>query len=195
MRLGSTAQCPEVGQLVLKHLCPAIHAILLDGLKPHIRSLFGRMRNSVWKVVEDSAEPGTFIHCLVGNLVNITRSKQVETSLNFNQGWPCFWPQIRFICIYLIFFISFDLLLYHNISIIQEQKYYCYQNKIFMKYCGYFHFWDRISIFWLRVWFIFFRPWELCFWDYIGWKVIGYNLKDTVIKWRKVIWYNITTWL
>ena len=160
MRLGSTAQCPEVGQLVLKHLCPAIHAILLDGLKPHIRSLFGRMRNSVWKVVEDSAEPGTFIRCLVGNLVNITRSKQVETSLNFNQGWQVsLFLSSNLIYLYLFdFFISFDLLLYHNISIIQEQKYYCYQNKIFMKYCRYFHFWDRISIFWLRFWFIFVRP-------------------------------------
>ena len=58
MRLGSTAQTPEIGHLILKHLCPAIHAVLLDGLKPHVRSLFGRMRNSVWKVVEDSAELG-----------------------------------------------------------------------------------------------------------------------------------------
>jgi len=58
LRLGSTADNDEVGRLVVDMLCPAIHAILLDGLRPHIRSFFGRVKNSAWKVVEDSVELG-----------------------------------------------------------------------------------------------------------------------------------------
>ncbi len=58
MKLGNTAQSPEVGNLVLKHLCPAIYALVQDGLNPHVRSLFGKMKNSVWRVVEASAEAG-----------------------------------------------------------------------------------------------------------------------------------------
>lgn len=48
----------DVGRLVLDHLCPAIHAVILDGLKPHVNSLFGKVKNSAYKVMEDSAELG-----------------------------------------------------------------------------------------------------------------------------------------
>ena len=56
--LGNSAESPDVGHLVLKHLSPALYALLEDGLKPYTRSLFGKVRNNVWKVVEDSAELG-----------------------------------------------------------------------------------------------------------------------------------------
>ena len=59
-QIASTAYSPEVGRLLLKHLCPAVHALLLDGLKPQVRSLFGKMKNSIWKVVEDSSELGWY---------------------------------------------------------------------------------------------------------------------------------------
>ena len=66
MKLASTASNPEIGYLILKMLCPALYALLLDGLKPYIRSLFGRVKNTVWKVIEDSAEPGN-----INNLTTI----------------------------------------------------------------------------------------------------------------------------
>jgi len=56
--LGSSAKNEEVGRIVLDQLCPAIHAIILDGLKTHVRSFFGKMKNSAWKVVEDSINMG-----------------------------------------------------------------------------------------------------------------------------------------
>jgi len=71
--LGCTAQSPEAGHLILKHICPAVYAILLDGLKPHVRTLFGKMKNSVWKVVEDSAELGmAFISTLLNFCVDFS---------------------------------------------------------------------------------------------------------------------------
>ena len=56
--LGSSAKNEEVGRIVVDQLCPAIHAILLDGLKTHVRSFFGKVKNSAWKVVEDSIDMG-----------------------------------------------------------------------------------------------------------------------------------------
>jgi len=58
VQLGSSAKNEEVGRIVLDQLCPAVHAILLDGLKTHVRSFFGKVKNSVWKVVEDSIDTG-----------------------------------------------------------------------------------------------------------------------------------------
>jgi len=57
-QLGSSAKNEEVGRIVLDQLCPAVHAILLDGLKTHVRSFFGKVKNSAWKVVEDSIDTG-----------------------------------------------------------------------------------------------------------------------------------------
>ena len=71
MRLGSTVHDTEIGHLVLRHICPPIYALLMDGLNPQVRSLFGKMRNNVWKVIEDSAEQGWWIHHNIGVLQNI----------------------------------------------------------------------------------------------------------------------------
>ena len=57
-QLGSSAKNEEVGRIVLDQLCPAVHAILLDGLKTHVRSFFGKVKNSAWKVVEESIDTG-----------------------------------------------------------------------------------------------------------------------------------------
>ena len=48
-----------VSELVLSRLCPTLYTVLEDGLKRHLHSVFGKVKNSVWKVVETSAEPGT----------------------------------------------------------------------------------------------------------------------------------------
>nr|XP_018914980.1 PREDICTED: uncharacterized protein LOC109042593 isoform X3 [Bemisia tabaci] len=47
-----------VAQLVLNNLCPALYAVLSDGLKPTIQTAFGDIHNSVWHVVETSAQQG-----------------------------------------------------------------------------------------------------------------------------------------
>ena len=60
-QLGSSAKNDEVGRIVLDQLCPAVYAILLDGLKTHVRSFFGKVKNSAWKVVEDSIDMGNFM--------------------------------------------------------------------------------------------------------------------------------------
>nr|XP_031845261.1 uncharacterized protein LOC116432457 isoform X2 [Nomia melanderi] len=46
----------ECAQICLNHLCPALYAIMSDGLKPHLNSTFGPITNSVWQVVEASSQ-------------------------------------------------------------------------------------------------------------------------------------------
>ncbi|KAI4495441.1 hypothetical protein M0802_008655 [Mischocyttarus mexicanus] len=48
----------ECAQLCLSNLCPALYAIMSDGLKTHLQSTFGPLANSVWQVVEASAQQG-----------------------------------------------------------------------------------------------------------------------------------------
>ncbi|XP_033336769.2 uncharacterized protein LOC117226503 isoform X2 [Megalopta genalis] len=48
----------ECAQICLSHLCPALYAIMSDGLKPHLNSTFGPITNSVWQVVEASSQQG-----------------------------------------------------------------------------------------------------------------------------------------
>ena len=38
--------------VLLRDLCPALHAIMADGMKPEVITSFGRMPTSVWQVVE-----------------------------------------------------------------------------------------------------------------------------------------------
>ena len=38
--------------VLLRDLCPALHAIMSDGMKPEVITSFGRMPTSVWQVVE-----------------------------------------------------------------------------------------------------------------------------------------------
>ncbi|XP_058804702.1 uncharacterized protein LOC131671916 isoform X2 [Phymastichus coffea] len=48
----------ECSQLCLSALCPALYAVMSDGLKPHLNSTFGPIANSVWQVVEASSQQG-----------------------------------------------------------------------------------------------------------------------------------------
>jgi len=68
-QLGSSAKNEDVGRIVLDQLCPAVHAILLDGLKTHVRSFFGKVKNSAWKVVEDSIDMGKLMYSLVFDFI------------------------------------------------------------------------------------------------------------------------------
>ncbi|RLU24449.1 hypothetical protein DMN91_002538 [Ooceraea biroi] len=48
----------ECAQICLSTLCPALYAIMSDGLKSHLNSSFGPITNSVWQVVEASSQQG-----------------------------------------------------------------------------------------------------------------------------------------
>ncbi|CAK9820832.1 AP-4 complex accessory subunit RUSC2 [Anthophora plagiata] len=48
----------ECAQICVSNLCPALYAIMSDGLKPHLNSTFGPITNSVWQVVEASSQQG-----------------------------------------------------------------------------------------------------------------------------------------
>lgn len=62
LRLGSSADTPEIGDLVLSRLCPALSQVVGNGLKPFLNGfqMFGRVNVTVWKVAEISAEQGEF---------------------------------------------------------------------------------------------------------------------------------------
>lgn len=47
---------PTVAQLALDKLCPAVYALLSDGLHPSLQSLFGKINNSVWRVIEVTSQ-------------------------------------------------------------------------------------------------------------------------------------------
>ena len=58
-RLGSTALSPDIGHLMLHYLCPAVSALLRDGLRPHMTSFFvGRLKTTLWDVVEATTQLG-----------------------------------------------------------------------------------------------------------------------------------------
>uniref|UniRef100_A0A665VV57 RUN domain-containing protein n=1 Tax=Echeneis naucrates TaxID=173247 RepID=A0A665VV57_ECHNA len=56
---GDSTINPSLGRLVLQCLCPALHSLLTDGLKPHQNDLIaGRRPNSAWGLVQASIRPG-----------------------------------------------------------------------------------------------------------------------------------------
>ncbi|KAL4216661.1 Rab GTPase binding [Mactra antiquata] len=76
LRLGNTAETPELGEIVLTRLCTALTAVLGDGLKHHLAGfqMFGSVQITVWKVVEASVEivPQTRSLCDLVQLVKQT---------------------------------------------------------------------------------------------------------------------------
>ncbi|KAJ7307361.1 hypothetical protein JRQ81_009373 [Phrynocephalus forsythii] len=58
-QLGDSRISPDVGYLVLNTLCPALRALVSDGLKPFQKDVItGQRPSSAWSVVEASAKPG-----------------------------------------------------------------------------------------------------------------------------------------
>lgn len=57
-RLGDAQIYPDCAKLALTTLCPALYAVLSDGLKPSLETSFGAINNSVWQVVEASGQQG-----------------------------------------------------------------------------------------------------------------------------------------
>lgn len=57
---GDSTVNPSLGRLVLQCLCPALHSLLTDGLRPHQSDLIsGRRPNSAWGLVQASTRPGS----------------------------------------------------------------------------------------------------------------------------------------
>uniref|UniRef100_A0A3Q4AL25 RUN domain-containing protein n=1 Tax=Mola mola TaxID=94237 RepID=A0A3Q4AL25_MOLML len=55
---GDSTINPSLGRLVLHCLCPALHNLLTDGLKPHQSDMIaGRRPNSTWGLVQASTKP------------------------------------------------------------------------------------------------------------------------------------------
>lgn len=55
----SSEQIGATSHIVLNSLCPALYALLNEGLRPALTTSFGDTPNSVWQVIEASAQPGT----------------------------------------------------------------------------------------------------------------------------------------
>ncbi|XP_049797885.1 uncharacterized protein LOC126215254 [Schistocerca nitens] len=54
--LGDSVRTPAVARIALGKLCPALYAALCDGLRPELDTAFGPIPNSLWQVVEASAQ-------------------------------------------------------------------------------------------------------------------------------------------
>ncbi|KAE8742564.1 hypothetical protein FOCC_FOCC011858 [Frankliniella occidentalis] len=84
-RLGDSGITPAVANSVIGTLCPALYAVLSDGLLANIATAFGDISNSVWQVVEASAQQGHMTRSL-NELVLRLNSEDVfsEGLLKFN---------------------------------------------------------------------------------------------------------------
>ncbi|XP_033927139.1 AP-4 complex accessory subunit RUSC1 [Melopsittacus undulatus] len=74
-QLGDSRLSPDVGYLLLHTLCPALYALVEDGLKPFQKDVItGQRRNSPWSVVEASVRTGPgarSFHSLCGHVAGL----------------------------------------------------------------------------------------------------------------------------
>lgn len=73
--LSIMSQTPA-GKVVLDSLCPALYSLLSDGLCPFLETIFGRVPNTVWRVVEASIQYGKF--CTVYPVPSINKRMSKE---------------------------------------------------------------------------------------------------------------------
>ncbi|KAL1772382.1 RUN and SH3 domain-containing protein 1 isoform X2 [Sigmodon hispidus] len=80
-QLGDSRLSPDVGHLVLTTLCPALHALVADGLKPFRKDLItGQRRSSPWSVVEASVKPGSCTHSMGSLYSQVSRLAPLNSS-------------------------------------------------------------------------------------------------------------------
>ncbi|XP_071325624.1 uncharacterized protein rusc1 isoform X4 [Trachinotus anak] len=78
---GDSSINPSLGRLVLQCLCPALHSLLTDGLKPHQSDLIaGRRPNSAWGLVQASTRPGPKTQALFNLQVRVWELPQLRQS-------------------------------------------------------------------------------------------------------------------
>ncbi|CAO2580549.1 AP-4 complex accessory subunit RUSC2, partial [Lemmus lemmus] len=71
-KLGNSSVSPNVGHLVLKYLCPAVQAVLEDGLKAFVLDvIIGQRKNTPWSVVEASTQLGRGRTATLGSRLNL----------------------------------------------------------------------------------------------------------------------------
>ncbi|XP_061231209.1 AP-4 complex accessory subunit RUSC1 [Neopsephotus bourkii] len=74
-QLGDSRLSPDVGYLLLHTLCPALYALVEDGLKPFQKDVItGQRRSSPWSVVEASVRTGPGarpFHSLCGHVAGL----------------------------------------------------------------------------------------------------------------------------
>ncbi|XP_034728763.1 LOW QUALITY PROTEIN: iporin-like [Etheostoma cragini] len=85
-KLGNSWVSPNVGHLILKYLCPALHEVLQDGLKAYVLDLIiGQRRCQPWSVVEASTQLGPstrVLHCLFSKVSQYSELTSHSMRLN-----------------------------------------------------------------------------------------------------------------
>lgn len=79
--LGNSNSNPICAKIALTHLCPALYAVLSDGLKPNLETSFGAINNSVWQVVEASAKQGPLTKALNELVMRINSEDAITEGL------------------------------------------------------------------------------------------------------------------
>ncbi|XP_024123075.1 uncharacterized protein rusc1 isoform X2 [Oryzias melastigma] len=78
---GDSTINPSLGRLVLQCLCPALHSLLIDGLKPHQSDLIaGRRPNSAWSLVNATTRPAPKTQALYNLQVRVSELPQLKQS-------------------------------------------------------------------------------------------------------------------
>ncbi|XP_027786893.1 AP-4 complex accessory subunit RUSC2 isoform X1 [Marmota flaviventris] len=85
-KLGNSSVSPNVGHLVLKYLCPAVRAILEDGLKSFVLDvIIGQRKNMPWSVVEASTQLGPSTKVLHGLYNKVSQFPELTShTMRFN---------------------------------------------------------------------------------------------------------------
>ncbi|XP_078666166.1 uncharacterized protein LOC144908453 isoform X5 [Branchiostoma floridae x Branchiostoma belcheri] len=85
-RLGNSSKTPNIGHLVLRYLCPAVLALVEDGLRPFLRNpIVGRVKNNVWNVVEASTQMGPATKSLHKLYNHLSKTGQMwDVNMRFN---------------------------------------------------------------------------------------------------------------
>ncbi|XP_060525717.1 uncharacterized protein LOC132701627 isoform X2 [Cylas formicarius] len=79
--LGDSGLNPACAKLTLTTLCPALYAVLSDGLRPCLETSFGAINNSVWQVVEASAQQGPLTKALNDLVMKINGEDVISEGL------------------------------------------------------------------------------------------------------------------
>ncbi|KAM4877321.1 AP-4 complex accessory subunit RUSC2 isoform 2-T3 [Thomomys bottae] len=85
-KLGNSSVSPNVGHLVLKYLCPAVQAVLEDGLKAFVLDvIIGQRKNMPWSVVEASTQLGPSTKVLHGLYNKVSQFPELTShTMRFN---------------------------------------------------------------------------------------------------------------
>ncbi|XP_047217211.1 uncharacterized protein rusc1 isoform X2 [Girardinichthys multiradiatus] len=79
---GDSTINPSLGRLVLQCLCPALHSLLTDGLKPHQSDLIaGRRPNSAWSLVQATTRTGPKTQALFNLQIRVGELPQLRQSM------------------------------------------------------------------------------------------------------------------